>query len=105
MAGLDSYIPQSMVSLSSAAHQPSSERAMMRPSHRSSTVKWDGTSSSLMIITSSLQQQALQDAQVMTAPFSPSGAMNFVSVIEDSAYHDTCAKRSTWSAEPDQPRT
>jgi hypothetical protein len=66
--GLCSYIPHSMVFLSRAAHQPSSQRAMIRPPHRSASVNSGGTSSSPRIITSSLQQLALHEAHVMTAP-------------------------------------
>jgi hypothetical protein len=57
-----------MVCLSRAAHQPSPERAMTNPPHRSTSVKSCGTSSSPRIITSNLQQLALHVAQVMTEP-------------------------------------
>ena len=56
---------QSSVSRSSAAHQPSASRAMARVPQRSSTVRCAGTSSSLINITASLQQQALHEAQVI----------------------------------------
>jgi hypothetical protein len=81
MVGLCSYIPHSMVSLFSAAHQPSSRRAMTRPPHRSSSVKWSGTLSSLINITSSLQQHALHEAHVMIAPSSVSVELGVVSII------------------------
>lgn len=79
-AGLRSYTRHSMVSRSRAAHQPSSRRAMIRPPHRSTSVNSSGTSSSPMSITSSLQQQALQEAQVMAGPSLSSVTLDSVAI-------------------------